>query len=70
MPANRRISAFVPFSTFQDIYSDCCTVADNDQKDARGERRPFSESLRGELRCVARTLPSSDAAPISRIMVM
>jgi hypothetical protein len=31
----------------------CCTVAAHDQKDARGEWRPFSESLRGELRCVA-----------------
>jgi hypothetical protein len=28
-------------------------VAAHDQKDARGEWRPFSESLRGELRCVA-----------------
>jgi hypothetical protein len=27
MPANHRISAFVPFSTFQEIYPGCCTVA-------------------------------------------
>jgi hypothetical protein len=27
MTANSRISAFVPFSTFQEIYSGCCTVA-------------------------------------------
>jgi hypothetical protein len=70
MPANGSILMRILFSAFQEIYSGCCTVAAHDQKDARGEWRPFSESLRGELRCVARTLPSSDAAPISRIMFM
>src|SRR5829696_3281232 len=68
-PANGSILMLVLFLAFQEIYSGCCTVAAHDQKDARGEWWPFSASLRGELRCVARTLPSSDAAPISRIMV-
>jgi hypothetical protein len=53
MPANCCISALTQFPAFQEIYSGCCTVAAHDQKDARGEWRPFSESLRGELRCVA-----------------
>jgi hypothetical protein len=27
MPANRGISTLMPFPTFQEIYSGCCTVA-------------------------------------------
>jgi hypothetical protein len=38
-------SALVLFSRFQKICSGCCTVAAHDQKDARGEWRPFSELL-------------------------
>jgi hypothetical protein len=70
MPANSNFLSRTLSSSFQDVHSGCCTVAAHDQEDARGEWRPFSELRPGELRCVARTLPSSDAAPISRIMFM
>jgi hypothetical protein len=53
MPVNRRISAFVPFSTFQDIYSGCCTVAAQicpwrGSKSQEGHA-PYSSMIRAEI---------------------
>jgi hypothetical protein len=48
MPANYRVSASTLFLAFQEIYPDCCTVAAQDRKNARGEWPPVLELQRRE----------------------